>query len=335
MKKTGSPKLLFENVDLSPIRPILWWGLHEDGPGRPVMYDPEWDLRALLLRQLEQIPYVRDLVKRLRRNRYLRRVCGYRIRVPTEAHFSQMKRRIGKPGFIGIETYLRREANRLRLQHPLLAAGLIQAACLDGTDLPAWSSRDPHDTLRGLGDPEARLGRGPEGFYLGYRSLFLVDMEGFPLGHVEAPANRNEKMVVEQLLNQVLGEGLEVELVAGDSQLESRKVFHMLEQMKIRHLIPWRRLKGRNIPSGVLTVKNRIQVDGPEHMRVIFGRLRARVEGFISGLKRRLNYKQFTWRGLKNAGIHTSLAFCVVYAVAIAALKLDRPDLMGSISYFA
>jgi len=40
MKKTGSPKLLFENVDLSPIRPILWWGLHEDGPGRPVMYDP-------------------------------------------------------------------------------------------------------------------------------------------------------------------------------------------------------------------------------------------------------------------------------------------------------
>jgi hypothetical protein len=335
MKKTGSPKLLFENVDLSPIHPILWFGLHQDGSGRPVIYDPMWDLRALMLRQLEQIPYMRDLVKRLRRNPYLRSICGYGDDVPTEAHFSQMKRRIGKPGFLGIESYLRKQANRLRLQHPLLAAGLIQAACLDGTDLPAWSSRDPHDTSRGLGDPEARLGRGPEGFYLGYRSLFLVDMEGFPLGHVEAPANRNEKRLVEQLLELVLGEMLEVELVAGDSQFESQRMFHMLEQEKIDHLIPWRRLKGRKIPPGVLTVKNRIQVDGPEYMRVIFGRLRARVEGFISRLKNRLNYDQFTWRGLKNAGIHTSLALCVVYAVAIAALKLGRPDLMGSISYFA
>lgn len=335
MKKTGSPKLLFEKVDLSPIRPILWFGLHTDGPGRPVEYDPEWDLRALMLRQLEHIPYVKDLVKRLDRNRYLRRVCGYKGKAPTEAHFSQMKRRVGKPGFMGIESYLRKMANRLRFHHPLLATGLIQAACFDGTDLPAWSSRDPYDNTKGLGDPEARLGRGPEGFYLGYRSLFLVDMEGFPLGHVEAPANVNEKKLVERLLEEALGEDLEIELVAGDSQLESQRIFQMLEQRKIRHLIPWRRLKGRKIPSEVLRVKNRIQVEGPEHKKVVFGRLRAMVEGFISRLKNRLAYDQFTWRGLKNAGIHTSLAFCVVYAVAIAALKLGRPDLMGSIAYFA
>ena len=299
MKKNGSPKLLFENVDLSPICPILWWDLYESGAGRPVEYDPEWDLRALMLRQLEQIPYIRDVVKRLNRNRYLRQVCGYHGKVPTEAHFSQMKRRIGKPGFLGIESYLRKQANRLRLHHPLLAAGLIQAACLDGTDLPAWSSRDPHDTSRGLGDPEARLGRGPEGFYLGDRSLFLVDMMGFPLGHVEAPANVNEKKLVEGLLEEALGEDLEVELVAGDSQLDSRKVFHMLKERKIRHLIPWRRLRGRKIPSGVLTVKNRIQVDGPEHMRVIFGRLRAVVESFISRLKNLLELQAVHLEGIE------------------------------------
>ncbi len=162
-----------------------------------------------------------------------------------------------------------------------------------------------------------------------------MDLEGFPLGHVEAPANVNEKRLVEQLLEEVLGEDLEIELVAGDSQLESRRVFQMLEQRKIGHLIPWRRLRGRKIPPEVLRVKNSIQVEGPEHKKVIFGRLRARVESFISRLKNRLNYDQFTWRGLKNAGIHTSLALCVVYSVAIAALKLGRPDLMGSISYFA
>ena len=68
VKETGSPKLLFENLDLTPIQPILRKNLHKEGPGRPVEYNPEWDLQVLLLRQLEQIPYIKDLVKRLRRD---------------------------------------------------------------------------------------------------------------------------------------------------------------------------------------------------------------------------------------------------------------------------
>jgi hypothetical protein len=42
----------------------------------PVEYSPEWGLGALMLRQLEQIPYVKDLVKRLRRNPHLRNICA-------------------------------------------------------------------------------------------------------------------------------------------------------------------------------------------------------------------------------------------------------------------
>lgn len=335
MKKTGSPRLLFEKVDLRAIRPLLWFGLHEDGPGRPVEFDPEWDLRALMLRQLEQIRYVKDLVKRLNRNRYLRRACGYKGKAPTEAHFSQMRKRVGNAGFKGIESHLRKEANRLRFQYPLLAAALIQAACFDGTDLKAWSSRDPHDNTKGLGDPEARLGRGPEGFYLGYRSLLLVDMEGFPLGHVEAPANVNEKELVKPLLDEALGEDFEVELVAGDSQLESQNVFKTLEERRISHIIPWRRLKGRENPPEVLTVKDRISVEGPEHKCVIYGRLRASVEGFVSTLKNHLGYDNFTWKGLENVSIHTSLAFSVAYAVTIAAIKIGRPDKARSVAWFA
>jgi len=76
-KKIGSPKLLFKRLDLTPIQPILWTGLHKTGPGRPVEYNPTCDLRALMLRQLEQIPYIKDLVKRLRRDPSLRQVCGY------------------------------------------------------------------------------------------------------------------------------------------------------------------------------------------------------------------------------------------------------------------
>ena len=335
MMEVGSPEVLFENLDLTPVYPILWRGLHREGAGRPVEYRPEWDLRALMLRQLLQIPYVKDLVKRLRRNPYLRRVCGYGDRAPTEAHFSQMKKRVGVEGFRRIEAWLRREALRLREDHPLAAVGLVQAACVDGTDLPAWSSRDPHDTSRGLGDPEARLGRGKRGFYLGYQSLFLVDQEGFPLGHEEAPANVNEKRLVEPLLDRVLGGGVEVELLAGDSQFESQQVFEALEDRGIVPLVAWRRVKGRVNPPGVLTVKDRIDVEGPEHKRVVFKRLRAVVEGFNGRVKSRLAYTRLTWQGLENASIHVSLILCVVYAVAIAAAHLGRPDLTQSIAYFA
>ena len=67
LKETGSPKLLFANLDLTPVQSILWRGLHRTGAGRPVKYNPEADFKALMLRMLEHIPYIKDLVKRLRR----------------------------------------------------------------------------------------------------------------------------------------------------------------------------------------------------------------------------------------------------------------------------
>jgi len=335
MKETGSPKLLFENLDLTPIHPTLWKDLHKTGPGRPVEYNPEWDLRALILRQLLQIPYIKDLTKRLRREKSLREACGYRDKTPTEAHFTQMKKRVGAEGFRIIEAWLRHEALKLRRSQPLSAAGLVQAACIDGTDLPAWSSRDPHDTGRGLGDPDARVGRGKKGFSLGYQSLFLVDIEGFPLGHVEAPLNVNEKQLVEELLTRVLGESLEVELVAGDSQLESETIFMLLESLKVGHVIAWRKLKGRVNPPEVLSVKDRIDVEGPEWLRGIYKRLRAAAESFNGRAKSRLGYQRLTWQGLENVSIHVSLVLMVAYAVCIAAYGIGRPELRQSVAFFA
>jgi hypothetical protein len=335
LKEVGSPKQLFENLDLTPIQPVLWTNLHKDGPGRPVQYNPEWDLRALMLRQLLQIPYIKDLVKRLRRDSYLREACGYRDKTPTEAHFTQMKKRVGVEGFRIIEAWMRHEALKNRVTQPLSAAGLIQAACMDGTDIPAWSSRDPHDTRRGLGDPDARVGRGKKGFLLGYQSLFLVDIEGFPLGHVEAPLNVNEKQLVGSLLDKVLGESIEVELVAGDSQFESPLIFGLLESNKVSHVVPWRRMKRRVNPPSVLSVKDRIDVEGPEHLRCVYHRLRAPAEGLIGRVKSRLALQRLTWQGLENVCIHVGLVLMVAYAVCIAAHRLGRPDLRQSAAFFA
>jgi len=336
VKDTGSPKLLFENLDLTPIHHILWKNLHTTGLGRPVEYNPEWDLRALMLRQLLQIPYVKDLAKRISRDTYLREACGYKDQTPTKAHFTQMKKRIGVEGFKQIESWLRSEALKVRASQPLSAVGLIQAACLDGTDIPAWSSRDPHETGRGHGDPDARVGRRKRGaFGLGYQSLFMADVEGFPLGHVEGSLNVNEKRLVEPLLDRVLGDGLEVELVAADSQFESGELFGLLESRKLLHVIPWRRLKRRVNPSDVLSVKDRIDVEGPMHLRSVYHRLRAPAEGLFGRAKCRLNFCRLTWQGLDNVCIHVCLAMSVAYSVCIVAHLIGRPELRQSIAYFA
>ena len=108
-----------------------------------------------------------------------------------------------------------------------------------------------------------------------------------------------------------------------------------MEQKKIGRIIPWRRLKRRANPQEELVVTGRIDVEGPEWKRVIYKRLRAMVEGYIGRIKTRLHYHQFTWKGLANASIHNSLTFILVYAVAIVALKMERPDLTRSIAYFA
>jgi hypothetical protein len=288
-----------------------------------------------MLRQIEQIPYIKDLVKRLRRDPHLRETCGYRDKAPCEAHFTQMKKRIGAEGFRIIEAWLRREALRLRRSQPLSATGLVQAACIDGTDLPAWSSRDPHDTGRGLGDPDARVGRGKKGFSLGYLSLLLDDIEGFPLGHVEAALNVNEKQLVETLLHKVLGESMEVELLAGDSQLESQAIFRLLDELKMSHVIAWRKLKGRVNPPDVLSVKDRIDMEGPEWMRTLYKRLRAAAESFNGRAKCRLGFQRLTWQGLENVGIHVGLVLMVAYAVCIAAYGIGRPELRQSVAFFA
>ena len=182
---------------------------------------------------------------------------------------------------------------------------------------------------------KAWVGRGKNGFYLGYQSLFLTDLEGFPLSHEEAPANLNEKELTEPLLDRILGENLEIEVVAADSQQESPRIFQCLEERKMGHIIVWRQLKGRDNPPDVLTVKDRISVEGPEYLRCIYGRLKAMPESLNGRVKARLAYSRFTWQGLDNASIHVSIIFCIMYAAVIAAYRIGSPALRYSIAYFA
>ena len=88
-------------------------------------------------------------------------------------------------------------------------------------------------------------------------------------------------------------------------------------------------------PGTVLSVKARIDVEGPEHLRCVYHRLRATCEGFIGRVKSRLGFKRLTWQGLDNVCIHVCIVLCVAYAVCIMAHRIGRPELRQSVAYFA
>ena len=54
-----------------------------------------------------------------------------------------------------------------------------------------------------------------------------------------------------------------MELLAAETQFESQGVFDLLNSLKIGSVNAWRRLKGRENPPNVLSVKDRIDVEGP------------------------------------------------------------------------
>jgi hypothetical protein len=121
---------------------------------------------------------------------------------------------------------------------------------------------------------------------------------------LEDSLNVSEKKLVMPLLDKVLGDDMDVELLAADSQSESGELFDALESRKLEHVILRRRLKGRVNPPDVLSVKNRIDVECPEHLRSIYHRLRTPNESLFRRAKCRLNQSRFTWQGLDNVCIH-------------------------------
>lgn len=109
----------------------------------------------------------------------------------------------------------------------------------------------------------------------------------------------------------------------------------MLESRKLLHVILWRRLKRRVNPSDVLSVKDRIDVEGPMHLRSVYHWLWAPNEGLFGRAKCKLNFYRLTWQGLGNVCIHVCLAMSVAYSVCILAHLIGKPELRQSVAYFA
>jgi hypothetical protein len=94
-------------------------------------------------------------------------------------------------------------------------------------------------------------------------------------------------------------------------------------------------MKSRENPPHMLTIRDRINVKGPENKWVVYQRLLVMVEVFISQVRNSLDHGRLTWHRLENTHIHVSLVLYATYAVVIVAHRIGKPELRQSVAYLA
>jgi len=216
----------------------------------------------------------------------------------------------------------------------LVEGGVVngETVVMDVTFIKAYSKRDPHDNSRGGSDPEARVGRSGKTYELGYKAHIAADSESeLPLAFIVAPANENEKKHAYKLLEKTLKltRGRVKTLVA-DSQYSSRKLRKKISTHGVKAAIPYPAYQ-RPREKGLLRVDKHFRTHGPTRERRIYRR-RVSIERMTSRLKEQLGLNRHRVRGLRNIATHVLMCIIAMLLVALAALRLDRPEKVRAIA---
>jgi hypothetical protein len=287
-------------------------------------------LLALLFMRFEAIPSVRKLCRKLEKRRYAREICEFiGDTAPKHNTFSLFISR-ASPGTIeGLFIELRDQAFKMGTVDPEASVNVS----VDSTFMKAYSRRGRKG---GLSDRGARVGKTDRRNYeLGWRAHMVASMSALPLTYVVRAANVNDKDVVEPLLKQtpcVLKRfGKRVSHVIADRQYYSADVFAAVRQLGAESVIPY----PPNVkdPMIDLWLTKRFKVKGDPRLVSLY-RLRMSVERSFRAGKLELTMANLRWRGVAKVRMHVAICFACIYAVAITAHRIGRPELANSIATF-
>lgn len=313
-------------LNLQDIEQTISQPYHQEGPGRPPRR-PLGIFKALIVKQLRNIPSDRELYRRLWNDEALREICDLEDR-EKPYHPSQLTRFRNRVGPERLEDIM------ASLLEELVEGGVVKGEnlALDATFIKAWSRRDPTDDSHGLSDPESRVGRDGKTYDLGYKAHVAVDIESdMPVAAVVASANENEKKHTEELLGKASEVVEGIKAVVADSQYSSEKVRGLVEELGAKPVIPY--MSSHKRGEKVLRVDRFFRVSGPKAERRIYGWGRASVERVNSRLDL-VGLGGLKLRGLKNVAVHVLLCLIVMLIVAVAAVRLGRPWKARSLSSF-
>jgi len=326
MEKREDVASILSQLNLHDTEQIISQPYHKTGPGKPPR-SPLGIFKALIVKQLRNIPSDRELYRRLWNDEALRMICDIEEH-EKPYHPSQLTRFRNRVGPERLECIM------ASLLEELVEGDIIkgETLALDATFIKAWSRRDPADDSHGLSDPESRVGRDGKTYDLGYKAHVAVDVDSdMPVAAVVASANENEKRHAEELLGKASEVVEGVKNVVADSQYSSEKVRGLIEERGAEPVIPY--MSNQRRGEEVLRVDRFFRVSGPEEERRIYGLGRASVERVNSRLDL-VGLGCLKIRGLRNVMVHVVLCVVSMLLVAVAALRLGRPWKARSVSSF-
>jgi transposase len=320
---------LFSQIDISITVKQVEAKYVNSGKGRP-RYPVRSMLLALLFMRFETTPSLRKLCRKLERRRYARKICEFTGEItPKHNTLSLFISRAGPDTIEGMFTELRDQA----LKMGIVDRDLAVKVSLDSTFMKAYSRRGRKG---GIGDRGARVGKTDRRNYeLGWRVHTVTSMSALLLTYIVRAANVNDKDLVDPLLKQaprlVKRYGKRISHVIADRQYYSADVFAAVRKLGAEPVIPY--------PSNVknplidLWLTKRFKVKGDPKLVKLY-RLRMTVERNFKAGKLELMMENLRWRGVAKVRMHVAICFACIYAVAITAHKIGRPELANSIATF-
>jgi hypothetical protein len=286
-------------------------------------------LLALLFMRFEAIPSIRKLCRRLERRQYAREICEFKDRTPRHNTFSLFIKRSRPETIEGLFKELRDQAFVMDIIDSEEAVKIS----VDSTFMKAYSRRGRRG---GISDRGARVGKTERRSYqLGWRAYTVASMSALPIAYIVRAANINDKDTIKPLLKQasrlIKRYGKRISHVIADRQYYSAEVFKTIRGFGAEPVIPYPlSVKDQLIN---LWVTKRFKVRGDPKLVETY-KLRMTVErGFKAG-KLELMMENLRWRGIAKVRMHVAICYACIYAVAITAHKIGRPELANSIATF-
>jgi hypothetical protein len=322
-------KLLFSKIDISVTAARVEARYVNSGRGRP-RYPVRSMLLALLFMRFEAIPSFRKLCRKLERRQYAREICEFTGHgTPKHNTFSLFVARAGPETVEGLFTELREQAFRMGIVDEEQAVDVG----LDSSFIKAYSRRGRKG---GLSDRGARVGKTERRNYeLGWRAHTATSMSALPLTYIVRAANVNDKDVAMPLLKQasrvIRRYGKRIGKVMADRQYYSEEIFTFIKKVGAEPVIPY----PPNVKDPLidLYLTKRFKVKGDPRLVDLY-RLRMSVERNFKAGKMELTMENLRWRGAAKVRMHVAICFTCIYAVAITAHKIGRPELANSIAAF-
>lgn len=321
-------KLLFSNIDISLTVKRIESRYANSGKGRH-RFSVRSMLLALMFMRFEAIPSVRKLCRRLERRSYARDICEFGDKTPDHTTFSKFITRAKPENIEKLFLEFRTQAFRMGIVEPDEAV----KASVDSTFIKAYSRRGRKG---GVSDRGARVGRTERRSYkLGWRAHTLVSMKALPITYIVRAANVNDKELAKPLLKKASSllrqYGKSISHVIADTQYYSAEVFKTIGRYNAEPVIPH--------PSKVkeplinLYVTKRFKVKGEARLVRLY-KDRMAVERAFKASKSELLMEKPKWRGIAKIRMHVAICYACMYAVALTAHRIGRPELANNIAAF-